>query len=161
MVSLPNRENRADGYKHNPSGADNKVTRLEHDFVLQMYLKSGELWEAVSETRTRWDVTPRHDLPQAPLYHPLMPPGLPYAPPSAKEERSKWFDDNDRWWEDLQVIANRVVPESYLVRTSRVGWGAFFSLCVACDPSVPGLLNFAKLGILEGLNPPVDIGDPV
>ncbi len=126
-----------------------------------MCLKSGELWEAVSETRNRWRVTPTHDLPQASLYHPLMPPGLPYAPPSPKEERSKWFDDNDRWWEDLQAIANKTVPESYLVRTPRVGWGAFFSVCVACDPSVPGLLDFAKLGTLEGLEPPVDIGDPV
>jgi hypothetical protein len=160
MGSVSGREGGDADFGRLASSTDNKVTRLKHELVLQMYFKRGDFWEAVSEARDSWGVTPRHDLPQYPLYHPLMPPGMPDEPPNGRKGRNKWLDTNDHWLEVLRDIAENAVPSRYLLRRSRLGWSAFISACVACDPSVPGLLDFAKLGVIEEGSLPIDMGDP-
>jgi len=113
----------------------------------------------------------------------LLPPGLPSTPPlpiSKKKKWERWLDTYERWIEDLESIARRVIPDRYIGEKFRPDWGSFLSACVWYDPPVPGLLAFAELGgpwaeslplephkdYPEGpfvmLKPPiVEMGDPV
>jgi len=135
MYSLPT------GPKYHPtlrSSAEEKVVRLKHNLVLNLFLQQGPFWEAVQNVRSEWGITARRVLPSKGdrgTYRPIE-----------QEPPDKWtkgrLEFNDRWDDALRSLRDRFVPNRL-----RRGLGhKFFGACVMCDPPEDSLLEFSKFG---------------
>ncbi len=124
--------------------------RLRGELVLQLYIRRGPLWEAVSEVRGRWNITAKVQLP-APMLGRLMPEGAP----GAADDYRKHADYAARWRDAMSAIRDKVDPEVGLTTSEysdyqlEASWSDFLSACVLYDPPEDRLVEFAAYGGLE------------
>lgn len=114
-----------------PSHVEEPVRRIKHAAVLELYLRSGPFWDAVSAVRSKWGLTPIIGLP---------PDQLP-APPQNHDFNDKRYG---QWHSDVKRLALMLGRRRFY---GSADWDAFAAACVLYDPPEGrGMLTFAQYG---------------
>lgn len=144
-LSLPQPEGRAV-----PSSAERRITALVHEFVLQLFLRRRDFWDAVRDLRVRWNVSAETRLPpsdDAPVY---PPPESGRGVSSELEKTQEAYQMRlDRLRDELGTLHDRFVPIGCRTSTrgsiSRESWENCLSALVLYDPPETQLVKFADL----------------
>ena len=132
-----------------PSSAGNRLRRLRHELVLQLYLRRDPLWDAIRDVRDRWNISAEVRLP---------PPVVGYLSlegPPAQQDRG-YAKHAFSWKEEMSAIWAKVDPEPRLPKSDDysdlqldLSWGDFLSACALHDPPEDQLVEFASYRALE------------
>jgi hypothetical protein len=128
------------------------LRQLRRELVLQLYLKQGRLWEAVSEVRDRWNIEPKVQLPRPAVGELLLPEGAPKFGDRGSAARKRYAEYAIRWEDEMAAIRDKVVPNPSLPTRDLFGyqlerfWKRFFPACVLYDPPAEQLSEFASYG---------------
>jgi hypothetical protein len=131
-----------------PSSARQRLRRLRHELVLQLYLRRDPLWSAIRDVRDRWNISTEVRLP---------PPVVGYLSlegPPAHQDRA-YAKHAFHWKEEMSAIWAKVDPEprpptsDYSDLQLELSWGDFLSACVLYDPPEDQLVEFASYRALE------------
>ena len=127
-----------------PSSAQGRIQRLRHELVLQVFMRRGSLWEAISNVRNRWNIEPKVQIP---------PSGRGWQMPEDAPDSAdivKYSEYAKRWQEEISAIKEKVAPEPCLPTEGLFdwelerSWNDFLSACVLYDPPSGQLLEFAS-----------------
>ncbi len=115
-----------------------KVRRFKNALVVQLWVKDGAFWESIRNTRNRWKITARYQLPPS-------GPGIGglIAPERAPDGELEGLELLDQWLESLKSIEDQFIPARL---KDAAEWDAFISACVLCDPPEEELIKFAEHG---------------
>jgi hypothetical protein len=131
-----------------PSSGRQRLRRLRHELVLQLYLRRDPLWDAIRDVRDRWHISAEVHLPRR-VRGRLSPEKTP------NHEDQGYAKHAVRWQEEMSAIWAKVDPEprpptwdysDYLLQAS---WEDFLSACVLYDPPEDQLVEFASYRALE------------
>jgi hypothetical protein len=129
-----------------PSSAERRYTRYKRQLTLDLFLREGRLWEAVSTVRERWSVDVQRRVPDDAA--PLRPAIL-----DVDVEPSGRFNQlvlRMRWSDEVKAVHDTVIPSAFRNHTSKrlsqMKWFSFLAYCVLYDPPAMELLEFASRG---------------
>jgi hypothetical protein len=82
--------------------------------VLDVHLRRGAVWEAVSDIRSRCDIEAQAQIPRstspAEWY---LPPGFPEKPGLGDDAYEEWADSLNEWTGEMITLYESAVPEDY------------------------------------------------
>ena len=129
------------------SDAAKELRQLKRNLVFDFFFQQGAFWEAVHNTRTRWNISAVRQLPPCGLGIPAPPPGWLHPKDYSSKEAKENVERMRKWSFNLYAIWSQVVPEPYNDwQYYGLFWDDFVSICVLYDPPETDLLTFAARG---------------
>ncbi len=117
-----------------------QFARLKRGFVLQMFLREGEFWNAVRETREQYGIESQVQMPpagRAPLYTVFTQDDLGWSRIGQKVREAVL--------DGVPKLGVRMIPEGFEDASLLITeWGDFLTACVLFDPPADKLVEFAE-----------------
>lgn len=129
-----------------PSSAERRFRDLKHELTLQVFLREGPFWEAVSALRKTWRIEPPSRVPVA--GDGLRPVILEHPDPSHAADPLRARLDR-KWRDAVHGLHDDHVPVAFWRGDrggSRLLWFSFLANCVLLDPPGTHLTEFAAAG---------------